>query len=153
MKKRILAYMTYVDEEIEREYKEGNVDLNKMIKNHLTQIAFFAHERLIHLIVTVLFAIGTFMTVFTFVMSQSIELVPLIVLLLVLLVPYVMHYYLLENGVQRMYEQYDKLLEMKEAKEAKEAKGAKEVKEENETGNVNELSANTYRAFRVSTDK
>ena len=32
-------------------------------------------------------------------------------LMIVLLVPYVKHYYLLENGVQKMYRQYDALLE------------------------------------------
>ena len=30
--------------------------------------------------------------------------------LLVLLIPYVMHYYLLENSVQKMYEQYDRMM-------------------------------------------
>ena len=34
----------------------------------------------------------------------------LIGILLVLLVPYIMHYYLLENETQKMYEQYDKIL-------------------------------------------
>ena len=36
----------------------------------------------------------------------------LTVLSLVLLVPYVSHYYLLENNVQRMYKQYDKMIEI-----------------------------------------
>ena len=31
--------------------------------------------------------------------------------LLILLFPYINHYYLLENGVQKMYEQYDRMLE------------------------------------------
>ena len=30
---------------------------------------------------------------------------------MVLLVPYIMHYHLLENSVQYMYEQYDRMLE------------------------------------------
>jgi hypothetical protein len=30
--------------------------------------------------------------------------------ILVLLIPYIMHYYLLENGVQKMYRQYDEML-------------------------------------------
>ena len=29
----------------------------------------------------------------------------------ILLFPYINHYYLLENGVQKMYEQYDRMLE------------------------------------------
>ena len=35
--------------------------------------------------------------------------VALTVGLFVLLIPYVMHYYLLENSVQRMYRQYDEM--------------------------------------------
>ena len=34
----------------------------------------------------------------------------LIGILLVLLVPYIMHYYLLENETQKMYDQYDRIL-------------------------------------------
>ena len=66
MKKRIIAYLNYVDKMIEQEEKDGNIDLDAVMKNHLTQIAFFAHERLIHLIVTVLFALGTFVSISSF---------------------------------------------------------------------------------------
>ena len=34
----------------------------------------------------------------------------LFVALLVLLIPYIAHYYILENGVQKMYRQYDELI-------------------------------------------
>jgi cell division protein FtsB len=40
----------------------------------------------------------------------------LTILLLVLLIPYIRHYYILENEVQKMYVQYDKLLEKIEEK-------------------------------------
>ena len=32
-------------------------------------------------------------------------------LLMVLLIPYIRHYYILENEVQKMYAQYDRILE------------------------------------------
>jgi len=35
----------------------------------------------------------------------------LTLLFLVLLLPYIMHYYTLENEVQKMYVQYDRILE------------------------------------------
>lgn len=38
-------------------------------------------------------------------------LLALTVLLLVLLIPYIRHYYILENEVQKMYGQYDKIWE------------------------------------------
>lgn len=109
MKERITKYLKYMDELLE---KDNPDNLQEIMDNHMVQIEFFMHERLIHLIVTVLFAIGTFMTVFTYLIVGNIGLLLLAFLLIVLLVPYISHYYLLENGVQKMYIQYDKLLEM-----------------------------------------
>ena len=106
MKKRILAYLDYIDELL----KEENVDWDTTLKNHLDQIAFFSHERLVHLIVFVLVAICTVVSILALVISEEIVIIPLIVMLFVLLVPYCMHYYLLENSVQRMYDQYDEMV-------------------------------------------
>ena len=50
------------------------------------------------------------MTVFTYLMTDNMGLLLLALLLIVLLAPYIRHYYLLENGVQKMYVQYDKLI-------------------------------------------
>ena len=81
-----------------------------MLEEHLIPIGFFQHERLIHLIVTMLFAIITFICVAVYIISGEIYVLALIGILLVLLVPYIMHYYLLENETQKMYVQYDKIL-------------------------------------------
>ena len=48
--------------------------------------------------------------------SGNIALSIMAVLFLVLLIPYIRHYYILENEVQKMYVQYDKLLEKIEEK-------------------------------------
>ena len=77
----------------------------------LTQIAFFQHERLIHLIVTVLFSVLTVMTLFACLLIIQPVLFALELLLLVLLVPYIRHYYILENGTQKLYEYYDAITE------------------------------------------
>lgn len=78
----------------------------------LVQIGFFQHERLIHLIVTVLFAL---MTILVFLLAVT-NFAPwtgvLLLLLLVLLIPYIRHYWLLENGMQKLYQYYDKLEEL-----------------------------------------
>ena len=83
----------------------------------LVQIGFFQHERLIHLIVTVLFAL---MTILVFLLAVT-AFAPwngvLLLLLLVLLIPYIRHYWLLENGTQKLYQYYDKLEEMYHGKE------------------------------------
>ena len=121
MKRRILAYLSYVDELLERE----DADWDKEIEKHLIQIAFFAHERLVHLIVMALFAIVTVFTILYLNYTCKLEIVALVVSLLILLIPYIAHYYLLENSVQRMYTQYDRML----AKKGEEAFALKEEEE------------------------
>ena len=111
MKERILNYMNYIDELLEA--NDTHTDYEKLISEHLIQIGFFMHERLIHLIVTVVFAILTLMTAFTYLKYQTIGLLALTGLFIILLVPYINHYYLLENGVQKMYKQYDEMLKRK----------------------------------------
>lgn len=107
MADRIRQYMTYVEQLLESD--EQDIDWEEEMKKHLVQIQFFAHERLIHLIVTVLFAIMT-MSVFLYAMDHfSWQILLLIAALMVLLVPYIRHYFLLENSVQDMYEQYDRM--------------------------------------------
>ena len=110
MKKRILAYLEYIDNIIEKEYRNWDREIEK----HLIQIGFFAHERLVHLIVMVLFAIGTLMGILYLNYSGKMIILALVVAFMVLLVPYVMHYYLLENSVQKMYVQYDIMLNKNE---------------------------------------
>jgi len=82
-------------------------ELSVLRKQALTQIGFFQHERLIHLIVTMTFALMTVMTLMGICMTGYLPLVALMVLLLVLLVPYIRHYYILENGTQTLYRYYD----------------------------------------------
>lgn len=108
MADRIKQYMNYINQLLE---SEEDRNWEEEMQKHLVQIAFFAHERLIHLIVTVLFALMTTM-VFLYTFSNfSIPLLLLMILLMGLLIPYIKHYFLLENSVQDMYEQYDKMQE------------------------------------------
>ena len=110
MAERIRQYIKYIDELL-KEAPEGT-DFSQEAKKHLVQIAFFAHERFIHLIVTVVFAILT-VIIFLYIMSNPQPMLFLLLFLfVVLLVPYIKHYYLLENSVQKMYEQYDEMLRL-----------------------------------------
>ena len=85
-------------------------DKNREIEDMLIQIGFFQHERLIHLIVTVTFALLTIIAILGILLVPQPALFILVLLLLVLLVPYVRHYYILENGVQKLYRYYDEFL-------------------------------------------
>lgn len=107
MKERMVGYLAYIDDILAKD--ASDTDYTVLMQKHLIQIGFFMHERLIHLIVTVLFAIGTFLTIFAFLFTENLGLLLLALLLIILLVPYIGHYYRLENGVQKMYRQYDEM--------------------------------------------
>lgn len=49
------------------------------------------------------------------VVAPQIPTIALMMLLLVLLVPYIVHYYFLENETQKLYAQYDRLLERRKS--------------------------------------
>ena len=112
MKKRILTYRKYNDFLLA---SDKQTDWKYIKQEHITQVAFFQHERLVHLIVTVTFAVLELLTVCAYVIvgaldsTLSFPLLILALLIIVLLIPYIKHYYLLENEVQKMYVQYDRI--------------------------------------------
>ena len=112
MEKRILNYRKYIDELLLKD----NADWRHIREEHLTQIAFFQHERLIHLIVTVIFAVLTMLAMCMSFLLMAIEAegaigwLGVVFVFMILLVPYVRHYYILENEVQKMYGQYDAIV-------------------------------------------
>ena len=138
MRKRIIAYRKRIDNlilKLEREIHTGvgstkesktnrdnvskdesAINIDRVIEEHLVQIAFFQHERLIHLIVTVAFALMTIISIVASVLAPADETMGFLILtasLIILLVPYILHYYIPETETQKTYEQYDKLLEIK----------------------------------------
>ena len=110
MKKRIQSYMAYMDQQLE--HNESGLSYEELCIQHEKQLAYFMHERLVHLLVTLTFAILAFVTFFMAVMNFSIGMIVLFFAFLILLIPYIMHYYLLENSVQYMYRQYDRLQQL-----------------------------------------
>ena len=94
MKKMIEEYL----EEIKKN-KPSKEDL-------LTHISFFQHERLIHLLVTIFTGIITILLFLTTLFIENI--VILFLLMICLFIPYIFHYYFLENKVQELYTIYDK---------------------------------------------
>ena len=108
MEKRLKKYLSYMDKLLENAAFDGE-SREQLIQEHLTQISFFQHERLIHLIVTVTFALLEMLSLIMVFIAPGPFTFLLTIVVLVLLVPYIRHYYILENGVQKMYEQYDKL--------------------------------------------
>ena len=109
MKERILNYVAETDKLIQEQKKITK----ERLEYHLIQIKQFQHERLIHLIVTVFVGL---LTMAFFLFSLLIENMGLLIIFLALtclFIPYILHYYLLENNVQKLYTQYDELLKNK----------------------------------------
>ena len=103
-----MAYLKGISEKAEKNDFTAE-ELEVLRQQASLQIAFFQHERLIHLIVTMTFALMTVMTLMGICITGYLPLVALMVLLLVLLVPYIRHYYILENGTQTLYRYFDSL--------------------------------------------
>ena len=107
MKKYLTEYRLYFKKMLEAE----GTDLHKLMEYHKSQIAFFQHERLVHLIVTVLFAVCTIIALVVSFMTKELVFILLGVALLCLLIPYISHYYFLENQTQALYDDYNELFE------------------------------------------
>ncbi len=105
-------------------------EINEAILHTLEKrIGFYQHERLIHLIVTMTFAIMTVLSFFMLTLSGQLAALLLSLLFLCLTVPYVGHYYFLENSVQELYrlyyDAYERFCTQKE-KKGEENDGTKE---------------------------
>lgn len=111
-------YLSTYLREIDALIADGTLpDPDARIRSHLDKIQFMQHERLIHFLVTILFALVFFITLGFFLVTAEMRLLPILGLVLILLVPYIFHYYFLENSVQKMYVQYDALLALKQKAE------------------------------------
>lgn len=105
MKKKLYNYIDMLEhlEISSGEEKEG------VLKDITIKIGFFQHERLIHLIVTLAFALFEAMAFAGAMVSGMAAVYILAAAVLALLIPYIIHYYFLENGTQRLYELYDEI--------------------------------------------
>ena len=110
-KHRLKNTIAYYEELLSRKEEDNMLFIiaEDEMERLLVQIGFFQHERLIHLIVTALFGLATVITVPAYLMTCQIALLILGCLFLILLVPYIIHYYHLENGVQQLYLYYNQL--------------------------------------------
>ena len=98
---------TYIDE-TDKKIEIGK-NLDSLKKEHLVKIDFFQKERIIHLIVTMFFS--AFLILFLILLQFNSKVIYAILIIFIVLIFYIIHYYRLENGVQYMYKQYDILLE------------------------------------------
>ena len=109
MKKYLNNYIINTEQTI-----KNKIISNDIIEKHLVKISFFQHERFIHLLVTLFYAI-------LFLIFMGLGLISYIFffvdgILMIFLICYIVHYFYLENGVQYLYKLYDQMLEQKAPK-------------------------------------
>ena len=92
---------SYVQETLEK--NPDKEKLRELLAYHDKQIQWMQHERLIHLIVMLFVCLFTLLSLGFTIIRTSTPSIILSVLLLILSAAYVIHYYQLENGVQKWY--------------------------------------------------
>ena len=101
MKLKLNNYISELEDKIKNNKIEKDLD-----KEVLTAIAFFQHERFVHLLVTVFVGISCILFLLGTLQFGIIGLFLLFLITLLLFIPYIFHYYYLENGVQKLYDLY-----------------------------------------------
>ncbi|MDD2515917.1 MAG: hypothetical protein PHF46_01295 [Candidatus Gracilibacteria bacterium] len=94
---------------IKEKLNSSSENRGELANFHLTKIQFLQHERLIHLLVTLFFASILIVSFGIAMISNNSSIFILCGFILILLIPYIFHYYKLENGVQRWYGYYNEL--------------------------------------------
>ena len=107
MGRKLKEYIIQIQKLLESGQKIENIE--ELKKELLVEIGFWQHERLIHLMVTILFAMLTMAVFILILFYHSWGVLALLAALLILLVPYIRHYFILENGVQTLYVFYEEL--------------------------------------------
>ena len=102
MKKYLEEYIRETDKKINE-----NKITKKDIEDHLIKINFFQHERLIHLLVTLSYAVYLFLSIIIF--TKIWQFVVIVYIILIILLFYVKYYFFLETRVQYLYKEYDNM--------------------------------------------
>ncbi len=97
----IKKHENYIKEMLEKNLNRE--ELLELLAYHDKQTQWMQHERLIHLIVMLFICLFMLLSFGFAIMRISVPAIILSVLLLTLSAAYIIHYYRLENGVQRWY--------------------------------------------------
>ena len=114
MKEYVVQTMKAVQSFIDNDMKEaGEEKTRRVLSEFEVKIAYFQHERLIHLMVTLSFALFLLLSIGSLFMFPSEFILTGVLLTAIffgLTIGYVMHYYFLENSVQKMYHMRDEII-------------------------------------------
>lgn len=97
----------YVQEMLEKNLQKEA--LQELLEYHDKQIQWMQHERTVHLITMLFVCLFTLLCLGFTILIPALPGILLCVLLITLTLAYIIHYYRLENGVQRWYELSNKI--------------------------------------------
>lgn len=104
------AARSYIDKDMQT---AGEEKTRRVLAEFEIKISYFQHERLIHLMVTLSFALFLLLSIGSIFLFPSEFLISAILLTCIffgLTIGYVFHYYFLENSVQKMYHMRDEII-------------------------------------------
>lgn len=114
MKEYVVASMKACQSYIDNDMKTADIAKTRRVLSEFEiKIAYFQHERIIHLMVTLSFALFLLLSIggiFIFPREFTICAILLTCIFFGLTIGYVMHYYFLENSVQQMYHMRDEII-------------------------------------------
>ena len=105
------SYITTYMRSVEKAIEDVNTDFDTLKREHLVQIEFIQHERLIHLLVTIMCCILLFVGLCVFFVSGLIPFLVIDGLLLIRVFSYLIYYFFMENSTQKLYRQYNRICE------------------------------------------
>ncbi len=111
---KIRRYMKNYEQQLRKQLNAplSPEEARRLQARHQRLIARMQHERLIHLLITLFFALFTLITLCLVIFHPSLPVFALLGLFLILLIPYIFHYYFLENTVQRWYDLSERIAKM-----------------------------------------
>lgn len=102
------TYLEYIKSKLSDKDLSKN-DLEMYRSDFLSHIQFMQHERLIHLLVMMLFAMSLMFGFIFILIYFSWIMVVFTGIIFIVEIFYIFHYYKLENSIQKMYKVYDEL--------------------------------------------
>ena len=109
MDKKINEYKKFLESKIAESKNDEELDF--LIKVHSSTMVNFQTERVAHLLVTLSFALFTLIFITIFLLTEILILLVPCLLISVMLIMYVSHYYKLENSIQNLIDTEKKIYE------------------------------------------
>ena len=97
----------YVQEMLEKNLQQEA--LKELLEYHDKQIQWMQHERIVHIITMLFVCLFTLLSLGFAIVTPALPGIALYALLMILTIAYIIHYYRLENGVQRWYDLSNKI--------------------------------------------